>query len=160
MPGAPDRGCTPLGCHDNGGVILPPALAQEMIAHAAGAPLAPNGVREEACGILAGNDSRPLRFYPTTNSEHSPTRYAVDSQEQVRIMSDIYKEGWDLLGIFHSHTHTAAYPSSTDVDLAVRNWPDILYLIASLQHDTPELRAFRITAEGRVEEEEITYSEA
>ena len=112
----------------------------------------------EACGILAGDNGRAIRFFPATNAEHSPTRYVVDPQDQLRILNELYTSGWDLLGIFHSHTHTAAYPSSTDVSLAA-NWPDAYYLIASLQNESPVLRAFRVV-DGSVDEEELSISEA
>jgi len=128
-------------------VILSHELKEEMLA------LARAERPNEACGILAGDNGRAVKFFPATNAEHSPTRYVVDPQDQLRIMKEIDAQGWELLGIFHSHTHTAAYPSSTDVSLAA-NWPDAYYLIASLQNEPPELRAFRI-ADGRVENEEI-----
>ena len=98
-----------------------------------------------------------MQFYSATNSEHSPTRYVVDPKDQLRILNELHDRGWDLLGIFHSHTHTQAYPSSTDVSLAA-NWPEAYYLIASLQNEPPVLRAFRIS-DGHVAEEEITYTE-
>ena len=113
------------------------------------------GLPNEACGILGGRDGRPTRFYPATNAERSPTRYVVDTKDQLRIMRDIDDSGLDMLGIFHSHTHTQAYPSSTDVNLAA-NWPDAYYLIASLMAEEPMLRAFRIV-NGQVTEEPITY---
>jgi proteasome lid subunit RPN8/RPN11 len=63
----------------------------------------------------------------------------------------------DMLGIFHSHTHTQAYPSSTDVNLAA-NWPEAYYLIASLMNEAPLLRAFRIV-NGQVTEEDISIQD-
>ena len=125
-------------------------LAEQMFAHAR-AEL-PN----EACGILAGDNGRAIRFFPAANAERSPTRYVVDAQDQLRILNELYANGWDLLGIFHSHTHTQARPSSTDVSLAA-NWPDAYYLIASLQTNPPDLRAWRIQ-QGDAVEEEISYS--
>ncbi|MGH2363921.1 MAG: M67 family metallopeptidase [Chloroflexota bacterium] len=130
-------------------MILEPALAEEMIAHAR-AEL-PN----EACGIVAGKDCVPAHFYPTTNIEHSPTRFMVDGAEVLRVQREMRAHGWEMLAIFHSHTHTAAYPSSTDTSFAA-NWPDVYYLIASLQNEPPVLRAFLIE-EGSVKEEEVIY---
>jgi [CysO sulfur-carrier protein]-S-L-cysteine hydrolase len=112
----------------------------------------------EACGILAGDNGRAIRFFPAANAERSPTRYVVDPRDQLRILNELFTSGWDLLGIFHSHTHTAAYPSSTDVSLAA-NWPDAYYLIASLQEEPPVLRAFRVL-DGKVDEEELSITEA
>lgn len=116
----------------------------------------------EACGILAGKDGQAIHFYPATNTERSPTRYSIDSEEQLRILKEVEAKNWDLLGIFHSHTHTGAYPSSTDVSRALDehgqpNWPGTLYVIASLQHDPPVLRAFQITGRDGVTEEDISY---
>jgi len=131
-------------------VILDPSLAGEMFAHAK------SELPNESCGILAGENGEAVKFFPATNAEHSPTRYVVDPQDQLRILNELHARGWDLLGIFHSHTHTQAYPSSTDVSLAA-NWPEAYYLIASLQNELPVLRAFRIS-DGSVDEEEITYT--
>jgi proteasome lid subunit RPN8/RPN11 len=61
--------------------------------------------------------------------------------------------GLDLVGIFHSHVATGAYPSRTDVELAA--YPDATYLILSLaDQDAPVLRAYRIR-DGQVDEEEL-----
>jgi len=130
-------------------VILAQRLAEEMFAHAK------RDLPNEACGIVAGQNGQAVHFFPATNSEHSPTRYVVDPQDQLRILNELHERDWDLLGIFHSHTHTQAYPSSTDVNLAA-NWPDAIYLIASLQSEPPLLRAFHVV-DGNATEEEISY---
>ena len=123
------------------------AYADQMIAHAR--EDAPN----ECCGIIAGNDGRATRLYRAVNAEASPYRYNVDPKDLLRIYRDIDGQGWDVLAIYHSHTHTEAYPSPTDVRLAA--WPDAYYLIVSLADEaSPVLRAFRIQ-DGQVSEEEL-----
>ncbi|MBI4297512.1 MAG: M67 family metallopeptidase [Chloroflexi bacterium] len=118
---------------------------QEMIDHARAE--APN----ECCGILAGKDDKVEKLYRGINADGSPVRYKLDSRQQFRIYREIEDNGWDVLGVYHSHTHTQAYPSATDVELAF--WPDSLYFIISLQDPTrPLLRAFHIR-EGKIEEE-------
>jgi proteasome lid subunit RPN8/RPN11 len=63
------------------------------------------------------------------------------------------KIGLDLVGIYHSHTHSPARPSRTDIALA--GYPDAHYLIVSLEDPTePDLRAFTIVDE-KVEEQEV-----
>ena len=107
----------------------------------------------ECCGIIAGNDGRPTKLYRAVNAEASPYRYNVDPKDLLRIYRDIEDQGWDVLAIYHSHTHTEAYPSPTDVKLAA--WPDAYYLIVSLADDAnPVLRAFRIQ-DGEVAEEPL-----
>jgi proteasome lid subunit RPN8/RPN11 len=123
------------------------AYVDEIIAHAR--EDAPN----ECCGIIAGVDGRTEKLYRAVNAEASPFRYNVDPKDLLRIYRDIDGHGWDVLVIYHSHTHTEAYPSPTDVKLAA--WPDARYLIVSLEDDAnPVLRAFRIQ-DGQVTEEEL-----
>ncbi len=69
-------------------------------------------------------------------------------------MDQIEADGEELVGIYHSHTNSEAYPSQTDVNLAA-NWPGLLWLICSLEdHDNPVVRAFRIDG-SMVEEEDL-----
>jgi [CysO sulfur-carrier protein]-S-L-cysteine hydrolase len=110
----------------------------------------------EACALLAGN-GRVEKVYALPNAEASPTFYVVEPQAQLAAMTEMDDLGWDLVGIFHSHTFTEAYPSRTDVELAA--YPDAAYLILSLADQAaPELRAFRI-AGGEVTEEPVEVGE-
>jgi proteasome lid subunit RPN8/RPN11 len=66
-------------------------------------------------------------------------------------------EGLELAGIYHSHTHSEAYPSETDRRLAF--YPDSRYLILSLSdRENPVLKAFRIEEGGEVAEEELSIA--
>jgi len=122
-------------------------LVEEMIAHAQ------NNLPNEACGILAGTRGEILAFYPATNAEHSPTRYTIDPQELLRIFREVESKGWEVMGIFHSHPVTEAYPSPTDIRLAF--YPEALYFILSLRDPSqPILRAFWII-DGEVREEPL-----
>lgn len=124
---------------------LPRRFAEEMIDHARAET--PN----ECCGLLAGKDGQAVHLYRCGSSEKSPYRYYVDPKDQIRVMRELDQKGWDLVGIYHSHTHTEAYPSKTDVELAF--YPEALYFIVSLMDPSrPVIRGFRIV-EGRVFEE-------
>jgi proteasome lid subunit RPN8/RPN11 len=48
----------------------------------------------------------------------------------------------EIVGVWHSHTHTVAYPSPTDVRQAVD--PAWFYPIVSFRDGEPVLRAYRI----------------
>jgi proteasome lid subunit RPN8/RPN11 len=107
----------------------------------------------ECCGVLAGRDGRVAKLFRAVNGEKSPYRYNVDPHDLLRIYRECDTNGWDFLAIYHSHTHTEAYPSPTDVRLAA--WPEALYIIVSLlDAESPSLRAFHIQ-DGRVSEEEL-----
>ncbi len=132
------------------GLTLGNGFAEEIIAHAR--EDAPN----ECCGIIAGSNGDATKLYRAINAEASPYRYSVDPKDLLRIYRDLEGNGWDVFAIYHSHTHTEAYPSPTDVRLAA--WPDAYYLIVSLEHEAnPVLRAFRIQ-DGAIEEEELQVS--
>mgnify|MGYP001617138632 FL=1 len=107
----------------------------------------------ECCGLLVGSGGKVLKLYRTTNTLHSPIRYNIEPKELLQIHREVDDNGWDIVAIYHSHTHTHAYPSATDIQLAF--WPDSFYLIVSLQEKkTPLLRAFYIR-NGQVTEETI-----
>ncbi|MBI4233539.1 MAG: M67 family metallopeptidase [Chloroflexi bacterium] len=111
----------------------------------------------ECCGILAAREGRVARLYPMSNVEHSPYRYSMDPRELYHTYREIEDNGWEVLAIYHSHTHTPAYPSATDVRLA--SWPEAFYLLVSLMdRERPAVRAFRI-ANGEVKEEELLVVE-
>ena len=119
----------------------------EIIAHAR--EDSPN----ECCGILAGPDGHVRKLYRMTNVERSPYRYSMDPKEMYRTYREIEDAGWNVLAIYHSHTHSEAYPSATDVRLAT--WSDAYYILVSLlSREDPTVRAFRIE-DGRISEEEL-----
>ncbi|HXY71798.1 MAG TPA: M67 family metallopeptidase [Actinomycetota bacterium] len=127
-------------------------IRDQLIAHAQAE--FPN----EACGLLAGAGSaeglaRAERFVPMTNADASPVSYRLDPGEQFRAFNELDDAGLDLVGIYHSHTHSEAYPSETDRRLAF--YPDAHYLLLSLQdREHPVLRGFTIR-DGEVEEQDV-----
>ena len=128
-------------------LTLERAYVDEIITHAR------QDVPNECCGIVAGRNGDATKLYRAINAEASPYRYNVDPKDLLRIYRDLESKGWDVLAIYHSHTHTEAYPSPTDVRLAA--WPEAYYLIVSLDDQAnPVLRGFRIQ-DGAVTEEEL-----
>jgi proteasome lid subunit RPN8/RPN11 len=117
-------------------VVIPAAVRDEIVAHARA------GLPNEACGILAGVDGRVERFFPAQPDEPSPFYYRIESRDQIRIMNEIDAAGLDLLGIYHSHTSSPAYPSRTDAEQAF--WPDAVYVIVSLAGADPDVRGYKM----------------
>lgn len=117
---------------------VPKALVDEMVAHSQ--EDAPN----ECCGLIGGVGDEAKSLHRATNKAASPLRYEIDSKEQLQIYKTILDAGEDIVGIYHSHTKTAAVPSQTDINLA-NGWPDPVYFIVSLENpDEPYVRGFRI----------------
>ena len=125
---------------------IPSAIYEELLAHAK--EDAPN----ECCGLIGGNDGAAATVYRAVNAEASPLRYNLDPKDQFRIMSEMEEAGEELVGIYHSHTKSPAYPSQTDINLAA--YPDAVYLIVSLAEGEESLRGFNIV-DGQVSEADL-----
>jgi proteasome lid subunit RPN8/RPN11 len=96
---------------------IPADLVQALIDHARA------GYPNEACGLLIGDrpaaaGGRPLRFEPTANKAASAYRYEIDPDDLYRLTIATDDADETFWGIVHSHTHTPAVPSPTDVGLA------------------------------------------
>lgn len=117
------------------------------------------GLPDEACGLFAGpfGGDRVEQFFPMTNAAASSQIYQLDGQEMMDVERRADDVGLAVMGVMHSHTHTTAYPSPTDVDDAGRFDPfgAWRFVIVSLKHPDPSLRCYRIL-EGRVTEELVT----
>lgn len=135
--------------------VLSATIVDELVAHA---------LREdpnEACGLIVGTavaaaGGQALRFEPTRNAAASPYRYEIDSRDLLRLTLATDDRDEVFWAIVHSHTHTPARPSPTDIGLAL--YPDALYILVSLaeadaneDRPSPDVRAWRI-AEGNVHE--------
>jgi [CysO sulfur-carrier protein]-S-L-cysteine hydrolase len=128
-------------------VRLPRAIRDDMVAHALAER--PN----EACGLLAGQPGEVTRTFRARNKEQSPVRYEIEPTDLLRIFREIDDADLEHVGIYHSHTHTQAYPSATDLRLAF--YPDALYFLVSLMDENvPVVRAFWIR-DGEITEEPI-----
>jgi [CysO sulfur-carrier protein]-S-L-cysteine hydrolase len=114
------------------------------------------GLREfpnECCGVIAGREGVALKVIPMKNADASPVTYRLDGKEQLQVFDAMDDESLELWAIYHSHTHSEAFPSETDVRLAF--YPDARYLVLSLaDREQPVLRSFSIR-DGEVVEEEL-----
>lgn len=133
------------------------AISEALIAHAQAED--PN----ECCGLLAGKEGIATEIYAITNlPSDDPSikdlnvpadrtlRYVMAPKEQITAFKSMRENGTELVAIYHSHTHSPAYPSATDVRLAF--YPDVFYLIVSLEKKgAPVLRAFLIV-DGEITE--------
>ena len=146
------------------GVEISPVRYEEIIAHCQ------REWPKEACGILAGvrpprlippggpgqllvESRRVIRVYPMRNVEGSPIGYRMDPKEQLHVERDMRHNNQQMLGIYHSHTASDAYPSSVDVRLAIS--PDISYVLISLKDQArPVLKSYTIDG-TRVEDEHV-----
>jgi proteasome lid subunit RPN8/RPN11 len=112
------------------------------------------GLPDEACGLLGGEltTGEVVTCYPTRNLAASAKLYTVDPKDHLRADRDAEASGTSIIGVFHSHTHTEAYPSPTDVAQAPD--PQWHYVVVSLRDIQPVVRSYRIV-EGTIAEEPV-----
>lgn len=120
---------------------------------------------EEACGVLvaAGPDAPIERFVPIPNAERSSRVFSLHPLAYDRADRAAEADGLAIVGVVHSHTHTAAFPSPTDRE-QMRNpliSPDWHWVIISLGWSLPEVRSFRVSenSETGIGEERVVLAQ-
>ena len=147
-------------------LVFPEGLRQDLIEHAQ------EGDPDEVCGMLAGRDGRVERVFRVQNTADEVTadsgvfrdrasgvaapgrravHYYMDPRDQLRVYNEIDNLGLDLIGYYHSHTHTEARPSPTDVRLAT-DLASVYVLVSLTDTAHPPVRAWRITKADPLDE--------
>ncbi|WP_026602133.1 Mov34/MPN/PAD-1 family protein [Methylomonas sp. 11b] len=128
---------------NNSEISLPRKLTNQLL-HLA--QLSPDA---EVCGLIgADSTGMPVSCYPVANSAATPeNRFLLDASQQIEAMRQIREKGETLFAIYHSHPHTPAQPSPTDIQEA--SYPDALHLIISLNtKGVLEMRGFKIAGQS------------
>lgn len=129
-------------------LLLPTSQWLSLVGHCL------DGVPLEACGLLGGHpDGRVVRFVPCRNADGSSRTYSIDGREILAAERSLDGDGLEIIGVAHSHTHTDAYPSPTDVERAalLSDWH---FVVVSLRDTSPTLRSYRIRG-GNIEDEPV-----
>jgi proteasome lid subunit RPN8/RPN11 len=113
-----------------------------------------DGLPDEACGLIAGVPAvgKAEVFYPCRNAAASSKLYSIDPKDFMRADRDAEAKGFEIIGVVHSHTHSDAYPSPTDVAQAPD--PGWHYVIVSLRQEAPVVRSYAIV-DGAITEEPV-----
>ncbi len=117
---------------------------------------------DEACGLLAGKTYSVERVYRITNINNSNVTYEMDPKEQLKSEKEIREKGLKLIGIYHSHPSSSAYPSQTDVarvywpgypDMPL--YPDACHMIVGPVDGNTEVKVFKIDSAQQITEVEL-----
>lgn len=107
----------------------------------------------EGCGLLIGSvDGTITSVVGSDNVAASARIYEIDPRVLLRTFREADDAGEVVAGCFHSHTHSDAYPSPTDIAQAPD--PSWHYVLISLRVTPPTLRSYRIV-DGVVSEEPV-----
>ena len=127
------------------------SVYEDMLAHARAC------TGKMACGVLSGRieggQRTVIRFYPVTNTAHSPDRFALDRAEHSRAMAAMAKDGASMIGTWFCHRDSDARMTAYEIQSAHDR--DGSYLVLSLKKpDAPELCSYRVWG-GRADKEEL-----
>ena len=128
---------------------LPNDIYLQMVGHCL------TGLPDEACGLLAGDPGRRRGVRAATRRATSPPRPSSTRStlgSTCRPTGTPRPTGSSCIGVFHSHTHTDAYPSPTDVAQAPD--PGWHYVLVSLRDTHPVVRSYSIV-DGEIAEESV-----
>ena len=93
-------------------VILSKSQVQILVNHAR------KSIPNESCAMLFGNtiNGEVLvdEVFLTKNIENSPVNFTISPEELIAAYDTAEKKKLSVIGIFHSHPDSVAYPSSTD----------------------------------------------
>lgn len=122
-------------------IILTQDLKQILIEHAKKTAPA------ESCALLFGREefgaSTVSEVFLTQNMENSPVNFTISNEELLSGYKEAEKKGLDVIGIFHSHPHSEAVPSSTDKKFMTIN--PVVWMIYSNKEN--QLNAFVLESE-------------
>lgn len=100
----------------------------------------------ECCGLLIGVGDRLDEAVRTPNLRASASAYLIDPAAHFATVRRVRAEGRHILGAYHSHTHSPATPSASD--MRESHDPEFVHLIVSLAGEGPDVRAYFIRREG------------
>ena len=68
----------------------------------------------EACAILFGKNNQVLEVFLTENIDESPVNFTISNKQLIEGYKIAEDKKMDVIGIFHSHPNSDAFPSNTD----------------------------------------------
>lgn len=69
---------------------------------------------KESCALLFGKDNQVLDIFLTENIEESPVNFTISNEQLIEGYKIAEEKKMDVIGIFHSHPNSDAFPSNTD----------------------------------------------
>ena len=68
----------------------------------------------ESCAILFGKNNQVLDVFLTENIDESPVNFTISNKQLLEGYKIAEDKKMDVIGIFHSHPNSDAFPSNTD----------------------------------------------
>ena len=68
----------------------------------------------ESCAILFGKNNQVQDLFLTENIDESPINFTISNKQLIEGYRIAEEQKMDVIGIFHSHPNSDAFPSNTD----------------------------------------------
>ncbi len=68
----------------------------------------------ESCAILFGKENIVSDLFLTENIEKSPINFIISNEQLIEAYKTAEERNVEIVGIFHSHPNSDAFPSNTD----------------------------------------------
>ena len=92
----------------------------------------------ESCGILLGSEDREKikveKIFLTKNIEQSPVNFTISAEQRLEADKIEKESQLKIIGIFHSHPDSIAYPSNTDKKFMELN-PEVWLIFSGISKE-------------------------
>ena len=103
---------------------------------------------KESCALLFGKDNQVLDIFLTENIEESSVNFTISNEQLIEGYKIAEDKKMDVIGIFHSHPNSDAFPSNTDKKFMQSN-PVVWIIYSGINKN---FRAFVLESEIPIEE--------
>jgi proteasome lid subunit RPN8/RPN11 len=103
---------------------------------------------KESCALLFGKDNQVLDIFLTENIEESSVNFTISNEQLIEGYKIAEEEKMEVIGIFHSHPNSDAFPSNTDKKFMQSN-PVVWIIYSGINKN---FRAFVLESEIPIEE--------
>ena len=103
---------------------------------------------KESCALLFGKDNQVLDIFLTENIEESSVNFTISNEQLIEGYNIAEQKKMDVIGIFHSHPNSDAFPSNTDKKFMQSN-PVVWIIYSGINKN---FRAFVLESEIPIEE--------
>lgn len=97
----------------------------------------------ESCALLFGKKNMISEIFLTKNIEESPTNFTISNEQLIKAYKISEEKNVEVIGIFHSHPNSEAYPSNTDKKFMFSN-PVVWVIYSNVKND---FKAFILDSE-------------
>lgn len=129
-------------------IIIPTPIKNTLIEYS-------NNEDIEVCFILLGNITESInvkRIVKITNERYSSSSFKFKQSEADKTCQYAHENGYDIIGVFHSHPTASAAPSERDIE-SMKSSDMIWFIYSGINNNM-----FAFTHKDKLESIQIEYN--